>query len=77
MNAYNLLNKNNSVVRTVTQTSIQDQTANTLGRYFMLVFNLSISGILHRARLRQICLILVITRFAGRLEMRTGSLQIK
>lgn len=42
INAYNLFNKNNSVVRTVTQTSIQDQTANTLGRYFMLVFTFNL-----------------------------------
>jgi outer membrane receptor protein involved in Fe transport len=42
INANNLLNKNNSVLRTVTASNITDQTANTLGRYFMLVFTFNL-----------------------------------
>ena len=42
LSAFDLLNKNNSIQHTVTDTYIQDSRSNVVQRYFLLVFNYKI-----------------------------------
>ena len=42
LSAFDLLNKNNNIQHTVTDTYIQDSRSNVVQRYFLLVFNYKI-----------------------------------